>query len=154
MPVRWYVCPYDTVTHLGTVGRRPAVARHIPSIPNPEGALWDEAEILGNSIVVKVSAPAATLLLIDADVDFLNIPVDQPQIASNLRATIRGRLLALGYLLAEVSDTNYVATALLQLLTTGVSNVQVNGTGTGFVWDSSRRIAPKTVGEIERILPG
>lgn len=152
MPTKWYVCSRSSRPFRGSTVLEPAIKRHIPEIPNPDGALWDEAEILGNACVVKVQAPQAVLDVIDADLDFLEIPTDAATVPTNSRIGIRTRLTALGYTLTEVSDTNWAVTQLLALLTIAVGNVVVSA---GVVTVAAgRRPAPKTVSDIEQTLPG
>ena len=155
MPVAWYVCPYDTVTSpTGGVGRSSAIRRYIPSVPNPDGSNWDEAEVVGNSVVVKVSALAAVHVTISADPDFLSIPTDMATVPAALRVGIRTRLNTLGYTDTEINGTGWSVTQLLALLTTAASVVTRKADNTGFEWTGARRVAPKTVAQIEERLPG
>lgn len=66
------ICPYDTVERPdGRIARRCAVARYIPTVPNKDGATWDEVETLNNHTVVDIQAPQAVLDTILADPDFV-----------------------------------------------------------------------------------
>lgn len=152
MTMTWFVCPYDPVAAPGGApGRRPAMARHIPAVPGPAGEDWDEAEVVGNHCVVKVSAPDAVLDQIRADPEFMEVPTGAAPIPTGRRAAIRTYLTSIGYTLAEVNDANWSPTALLQTLTTAASVLQVVG---GVITATAgRRIAPKTVLDIERRLP-
>src|SRR2546426_7508013 len=59
--VAWFIVPYDVSLRHGRVVRVCAMARFIPTIPNANGDVWDEAEILGNHTLVKVVATPATV---------------------------------------------------------------------------------------------
>lgn len=149
---RWYVCPYDSTVHpTGGPARAAAIKRYIPAVPGPGGENWDEAEILGNHVVVKVRADDTLHTTILADSDFFEIPVDVPSIPSGRRTALRIRLLALGYVTGEVTGTNYSVTNILRLLTTAASVVTV--AGETFTPLPARRVAPKTVQDIENRLP-
>lgn len=147
----WYVCPYDVTTHGGLVARVPAIKRHIPVVPGPLGENWDEAEILGNHVVVKVEAPAEVHALIRADTDFRRIPLDMATIPTGARVALRTYLTGLGYTLAEVADTSWSVTQILRLLTTAASPLSV--VAGALVVGAGRRVAPKTVDRIEQLLP-
>lgn len=165
MLFEWYVCPYD-VFKPGDVNpndpdsavfkfltRVPAIARYIPVVPNADGANWDEAEILRNWIVVKVQAPGALHAQIQADADFIHVPRDV-SIPPNLRNKIKKVLGVLGYTDQEISDTGWVTTQLLALLTTARSNWRKNATGNGIDLLLGRRVTAKLVSDIEKRLPG
>ena len=145
---QWYLCPYD-ITTVGTrTFRTPAISRFIPSVPNADSANWDEAEILGNHVVVKVFAPDATHTLIQAEPDFFLIPVGI-SVPNPQRNAVRTKLNALGYTDTEINGTGFVVTQLLALLTTAAQAKDVTG-----ALLPTRRPAPKTVAQIEARLPG
>jgi len=151
----WYVCPYDTVAGPGgAVGRSPAIKRYIPSVPpspGPTDPTWDEAEILGNYLVVKVNAPAALHSTIRADADFRHVPLGEALIPVGERPGWRSYLTAVGYTLTEVNGSGWTGTGLLRLLTTAAGIVAVEG-GI-FTVRPGRRVAPKTVDRVEERLP-
>lgn len=97
MLARWYLCPYDIVDGpMGQKGRSCAMRRHIPRVAGDGGgARWDEAEALGNTALVLVTAPAALHAAIARDRDFVRI--DHP-----LSARTRARLVAAGYTTSEL----------------------------------------------------
>jgi hypothetical protein len=146
MLTRFYLCPYDTVNRRGgQIGRRCAMARHVPRIPNADGAVWDEAEILGNHCLVKLTAPPALHRAVEDDPDFVHIPTDRPTITGEVRNVILARLLALGYRATEVSQTQWGVRPLLGLINSAASEVRENATRTGFTWTAAQRLPPKTL---------
>lgn len=148
----WYVCPYDVTKDPDGVLRTPAMHRYIPRVPNADGSNWDEAEILGNHIVVKVEAPLAVHATIQADPDFLVVPTGT--IPANRQAVVKTKLLALGYTDAEITATQWIAAELLARLTVAVSSIQKNAAGDGVDVLPGRRPSPKTVAQINARLPG
>lgn len=154
MAFAWFVCPYDKITDAPTPfpARRCAMHRYIP-IPNWVNGLWDEAEILGNHCVVKVSASDSMIATIEADPDFIRIPTDKTTIEDMKQLKIFNKLYDLTYTLQEIADCNWVFTQLLALLTTAKS--EVNAVGGDFVVTKDKRlVAKKTVADIEKELPG
>lgn len=151
MPIVWYLCPYDVTAPLGRVTRTPAISRYIPTFPDPQGSVWDEAEILGNHCVVKVDAPLAVHTTIQADPDFFVLPTTIP---ANRRNVISTKLQALGYTSAEVTRANWDVAALLDLLTTASTLFQRNAAGDGIDVLPGRRAPHKTVAQINARLPG
>ena len=150
----WYICPYDlTFFSSGRTLRTPAISRHIPAVPNPDTADWDEAEILGNHILVKVFAPAAQHAVIQADPDFLRIPggVSVPLL---LRPLVQSKLEALGYTTAEITETNFLVLELLRMLTTACHTVLGRTATNDGLRLGVRRPSPKTFAHIEARLPG
>ena len=155
----WYICPYDTVqgpgAGQGSPGRRPAIARHIPSVPNPDGSMEVHAEILGNHLLCKVAGPDSLHEQIRADSDFHEIPAGEATIPAGRRAAIRTRLVSLGYTLGEIADTNWVVTALMALLTSATSDVREKSDKSGFeIVGTGRKPGGRTSGNLERDLPG
>lgn len=120
MPVEWYLCPYDTYTFdQQRIGRRPAIHRYIPTLPDGLGSDWDEAEILTGHCVVRVDTTAALHAVIQADLDFELIPF--PTVPTNLRGRVRNKLRGLGYTTAEIDATAWDTEALLDLVTVGTT---------------------------------
>lgn len=112
----WFVCPYTQVTNAqaawvlpGWVGRYPAVADFASQI-GVDGGAWAAGEILGNMVLAKVRASAATLNAINQAANVLRIPshVDLTDTLGDLtaqqRTAILNELLALGYSQSEVMD--------------------------------------------------
>ena len=146
----WVICPYDTSQRrgLGKFSRIPSMRRYIRTSPRPDGAVWSEVEILGNHILVKVSAPTSLIDTIIADVDFLEIPA---RIQGRVRSEIRTKLNTLGYSDAELDATGWDQSALLRhLAITGRNNVVKNEAGDGLEILSTRRLPSKTFEDIER----
>lgn len=154
MPIIWYLCPYDVTKEALGVVRRPAISRYIPTFPDPNGSVWDEAETLGNALVVKVSAPDPVHATIQADPDFVVIPHLDATIPLAQRATLRVRLIALGFSNDELEATGWAATALLARLTSARTVFQRNAAGNGIDILPGRRTPGKTVTDIDRRLPG
>ena len=148
---QWYLCPYDVITRPIGVVRVPAIARYIATVPNVDGSLWDEAETLGNYLVVKVFAPITVHTLIQADADFVAIPSVIP-VSSQL--TLKNKLVSLGFTAKEVDDTGFDVMLLLTLLTSVRTIFQKNLTNDGLNVLAGRRAAGKTVMDIQARLPG
>ena len=157
MPVRYYLCPYDTVPRPGIAGqimRRCAMARHIPRIPNPAGAVWEEVEILGNHCLVRVRANAAGLSLIDADPDFREIPSDVPVIPIARRPAIQTRLESLGYASGEILATSWNTRQLLIAISAVCSEVRQRGDLAGYdITPGVRRPAPRRLRDLDDGVP-
>ena len=154
MPTAWYLCPYDVSVVAGRVQRKAAIARYLPSIPNPDGSLWDEAETLGNHLLVKVIAPDGLQTTIRSDPDFLVIPHLLPEIPPPRRAMIRHRLLGFGYTAAEIDSTGWKVVQLLALLTSASTRFQRRQDGSGIDILPGRFRSRKTAAQIEARLPG
>ena len=154
MPIRWYVCPYDRVSRRdGGIGRRCAMARHIPVIPNALGARWREIEILGNHCIVKVDAPLALLTTISADSDFREIPVGTT-VPAGQRAAVQARLEALGYTAGEITGTGWIVTALRTLIAGVRHEIQERPDQTGFIVTTVRRPPAMRLNELDSQVPG
>lgn len=153
MSVLWYLCPYDISSASGRVTRRCAMSRHIPSVPNADGAIWEEAEILGNHAAVKVSAPDAVHLTIQADVDFLLLPLDGTTPVP-VRAVLRSKLNALGYTDVELDATGWTRRELLRAITSVRQDILgPNATRDGVLF-GGRIPAGKSSNDIDRRLAG
>lgn len=152
--IRWYIAPFDVMLEGGDLTRTPGISRYIPTVPNPQGADFDEAEILGNHIVVKVNAPTALQDVIQADPDFVVIPATAATIPTADRAAIRAKLLALGYILKEINDANWLTANLFRLLTSAVHQIIPSADGLSLVNTGIRKGPSKTVDDINRRLPG
>lgn len=153
MPVRWYICPYDTVPHGPHIGRRCAMHRHIPVVPNATGARWRELEILGNHCLVKVDASLATITVIDADPDFREIPTGTT-VPPARRAAVQTKLEALGYTAAEITGTGWAVAALRTLLASVRHIVTERPDHSGFQITPIRRAPPGSLAELNRDIPG
>ncbi len=156
MPQAWFICPYDhTTTPTGQPGRAPGMKRYIPATPGPEGERWDEAECLGNHCIVKVDAPLPVLEDIRDEIPtngFMEVPTSQGTIPALLRPALQVYLIARGYTLEEVLGVSWSSTGILNLLTIGASILAV-GNGGQITPLNGRRPAPKTVAQIEQLLP-
>ena len=152
MEIRWYLCPYDVMPFReSAIVRRPAIARYIPVVPNLDGSNWDEVEIMGNHIIVKVDAPASVHTLIASDPDFLVIPSTLPL---GVRPLLQNKLLSLGYTQSEIDSVEWNIPMLLALLSTVVSNWRVNAARNGITLLPGRKTAPKTVADIQERFTG
>lgn len=143
MPVRWYLCPYDTTPGPGgNVARRCAMRRHIPRMPNAAGAVWEEVEVLGNRTLVRVRAPLAALALIDADLDFTEIPSALPTVPLARRPAVRSALNNAGYGDPEITATGWDLQQLLALVAGVRGQVRLRADRTGFEVDAGVRLPP------------
>jgi hypothetical protein len=153
MATSWYLCPYDSAKLGPRLVRRPAMHRYYPVIPNAEEVVWEEAETLGNHCIVKVIGPDSAHATIRADASFFEFnPLST--IPSNRRNQVRNRLTSLGFTQAEVDATGFVITQLLALLTTAAAIIGPDATGNAVEAKPGRKVAPKTVAQIEANLPG
>jgi hypothetical protein len=107
------------------------IEEFIPFIPNPQGFTWSASEIMGNYVLIKVNASDALQSQIAADARFTALPnrLMTATVPSNRRTAIRNKLVSLGYTATEVNGTNWNVEALLTLLTSGASPVEVDDTG-------------------------
>lgn len=155
MPTSWFVCPYITFQSGRGPARRPKIAEvaYWPFIPNADGVVWEEGETLGNQCVVKVVGPDTALGRLRADSDFFELDPSST-IPPNRRNQVQNKLVQMGFTSQEVDATGYVITALLALLTTAAAVVGVDATGTTIEVKPGRKVAPKTVAQIEARLPG
>ena len=130
MPMNWYICPYDNDLRSdgSLAARTPAMYRYIPVEPNPDGSHWEEVEVLGNHIIVKVDAPVAVHATIRGDSDFLAIPDDLSDITTVLRTV----LTALGYTSAEIDTIGTTRESFFTMLQAhGRSQIKRNIANTG-----------------------
>ncbi len=143
--IAWYLAPYDTERRARGISRVPAMARHIPTVPNADGADWEETEILGNHILVKVSAPDALHTRIGADNDFLSINAASTP-------TIHAKLLALGYAQAELDTVApWTLTNLLEMLAnSGRSRFALNAARDGLQQLPGRQAQSKSLSDIDQ----
>lgn len=153
MATSWFLCPYDTITGGPRIFRRLSTCRYFPVIPNADGVVWDEAETLGNFGIAKVEGPDSALDTLRADADFFEFD-PLTTIPANRRNLVKNKLVSIGFTAAEVDATGYVVTQLLALLTTAAAIVGLNAGGTGLEVKPGRKVAPKTVAQIEARLPG
>jgi hypothetical protein len=150
MAISWYLCPYDMIVAPdGGRGRSCAMRRHILAVIL--GSSWDELEIMGNHTLVKVDAPLAIHTLIRADADFTEIPNPIP---GGRQAALRTKLVSLGYTDAEVTATGFSFDAVLALLASTRSNIQMSADQQTIVVVAGRRTASKTLTDINQRLPG
>lgn len=119
--VCWYLCPYELVPFRDGVARRCAMARHIPSVPNADGADWQEQETLGNAALVRVDAPASVQAAITKDPDCVLVP-DTGAVSGALEALIE----LLGFSAAEVRAAGGAPERIRELLLSAKSAVSVN----------------------------
>lgn len=147
----WYLCPYDIMNTTVGLTRIPAIYRYISTIPNVDNSIWDEAETLGNFLIVKVFTLPAVHILIQADRDFFIIPVT---INVSLQSLVRNKLISLGFTIEEINSTGFDRMQLLNLLTSVWTVYQRNITNDGLDILPGRRTAGKTVIDIEKRLPG
>lgn len=146
MPVIWFICPYDVRVEKRRLQRSPSIRRYIPTHPRPDGAEWSEVEILGNHILVKVSAPQRLLNRVSADPDFTELPDPIPVTS---RTGITNILLALGYTQTEIDDTRWVVPTLLRVLASKRSPFRVNATRSGLELLPGIRVPGNTIDNIE-----
>lgn len=156
MSIAWYICPYDTVIRdedeEGII-RRPGMSRYIPRVPNADGADWYESEILGNHILVKVSAPTALHVAIQADSNFIEIPVGR-DVSVGSRLALNVKLKTLGYTQQEIDDTGWETKELLELLLSVRSAVRLNIQKDGFQWTSERQAGGSSLVKIDARIAG
>jgi len=97
MLTKHYICPYDMEVRNGRITRTPSIYRYMPSevVGVKE---WQEVEILGNNIIVKVRAEQTEHDKINADADFTaieDIPID----------TLKTILTSFGYNSSDLTGT-------------------------------------------------
>lgn len=129
--VCWYLCQYDSEVIDGEAQRRCAMRRHIPFIPNAQGATWEEAETLGNQTLVRVEASAAMQDRIAADPDMIEL-VRDGRITVRLKA-LSDRLTALGLTSAEKVTIGTDPQRALAFLLSLKSEITHTPDKTGFV---------------------
>lgn len=144
----WYLCPYDTRPHpdprLGIV-RVPAITRYIPTVQAGQPAPWEETEVLGNHVLVRVETDAAQHALIAADPDFTFLP-ETPTYEE--REAMKNALRRLGYRGQELAASEGSRTAFFRLLASEVSEITVNARKTAFVVGNRRRPTPASFDRI------
>jgi hypothetical protein len=108
MPVSWYICSMVRVEP-GPTGRprRDCALRPYSAQIRAEGGDWDYTEVLGGAAICKVRASASILSAIAGETGVLRINLDRldrllSALTSGQRTTLRNRLQAMGYTLAEI----------------------------------------------------
>lgn len=107
MPVAWFICPMERVTHPRRVIRQCAMNRFTSAIV-ADGGDWAETEVLGQRAVVKVRAANATLNAIAGTAGFRRVPLaalNDPlsSLSTAQRNAVRDAILELGYTAEEIN---------------------------------------------------
>lgn len=155
--IQWYICSYASRfdSAVGELERFCMMQRYIPTVPNVDGADFDEVEIVGNHTLVKVNAPLALHSLIAVDPDFLFLPTGAAVIPQLVRTPIRDKLTALGYDLADIDATNWQVDALLNLLPKFVSEISLSlDKRSVIVGQRVRLLNAKTIAMMDTIVRG
>lgn len=132
--VSWYLCPYELIPFRDSVARRCVMARHIPTVPNADGADWQEQETLGDAALVRVDAPTSVQATIAADPTCVLIPE-----TGAVSLALETAIVALGFSLAEVRAAERSMDQIRALLLSAKSAVSIDQ-ATGAVRIGDRQI--------------
>ena len=111
MAIAWFLCPYiveGNGTGFPKWRRKPAFWSLVPDISS-DGGQWGASEGLGNYMVAKIRASAATLNAIAALPDVTRLPktlLSSPlsDLTANQKTAIKNKLTGMGYPVAEILE--------------------------------------------------
>lgn len=104
MAVAWFFCKYNRRDIGGRPGRYCAMD-DFTTLIRADGGDWSESEVLGNYALVKVRAEEATLVTINAAVDFTRVP-RHTALSDTLSTLTAGEKTFLKNLILDMGYTN------------------------------------------------